>query len=110
MPSTLEKRLKRILDELRAGEPGSRFQRYHESRRRREGEPGRRKYAFIALGLVLVVVGTVASLPPGLPGFLLWVPGLGLVAARMRSAAWLLDAAEAGLRRLAARLGLARRG
>lgn len=52
-------------------------------------------WGYVAAGLALVIGGLVLSLPPGVPGFLLWIPGLALLAARFKGLAMLLDRLEA---------------
>lgn len=89
-------RLKNEMHELRRGTPGQRFIQHYERRQRREA--GRTSawlnLSYIVGGVVLLVAGLLLSLPPGVPGFLLWIPGLGLLVARSRRLAVVLDAAE----------------
>jgi hypothetical protein len=88
-------KLKRISDSLRSGKPGHRFVDYHDRRKKAEGRSGTWKSAgYVILGLVLLAAGLVLSLPPGVPGFLLWIPGLGLLAVRFRILAVYLDKLE----------------
>jgi hypothetical protein len=95
-------RIKAEFRDIRRGEPGRRFLDHYKRTRRRE--VGRRSawktMGFVGAGLVLVICGFVLSLPPGAPGFLLWVPGLALVAARSGRAAILLDRLETAGRRV----------
>jgi len=92
------RKLKAEFREVRKGVPGRRFVDHHERTRRREGARGSvlRSSGFVGLGLVLVICGLVLSLPPGVPGFLLWIPGLALIASRSRYVSVLLDRLEAG--------------
>lgn len=93
--------LKRTFDSLRRGEPGHRFVDHHERRKKAEGSSGPWKSAgYIILGVVLLAAGFLLSLPPGVPGFLLWIPGLGLLAVRFRILAVYLDKSELLGRRL----------
>ena len=86
---------------LSEGTPGMRFTEHHEARRREKGEQSVGKTSlYIGIGIALLVIGLLLSIPPGVPGFLLWLPALGLVASRFRPAAVLLDRAEMLLRRL----------
>ena len=80
---------------LIAGQPGQRFRALNE---RRRGQP--RTPAGIAIGASLVLIGLFLSLPPGIPGFLLWIPGFGILAARSRALARWLDQGELWLRKL----------
>lgn len=90
-------KIKREFREIKAGEPGSRFVDHYKSSRRREGTRGTfwKTIGYVAAGLVLIICGLVLSLPPGVPGFLLWIPGLALLAARFKGLAMLLDRLEA---------------
>ncbi len=56
-------------------------------------------------GLLLLVLGLILSLPPLVPGFLLWIPGLALIASQSIFTASVLDSGECLLRRLYRRLG-----
>lgn len=58
----------------------------------------------LAGAALLAAAGLMLSIPPGMPGFLLWVPALGLIASRTRSVAVLLDRIETGARNIAKRL------
>lgn len=97
----LEK-LKSDFREIRDGKPGRRFLKHFVESRRREGPHANawRNAGYIAVGLVLLVSGLLLSLPPVVPGFLLWIPGLALLASRWRGLAGLLDRSEAWGRRL----------
>jgi hypothetical protein len=97
----LIQKVKSDLRTLRAGKPGRRFTEYHD---RGRGRPQRgaswKKAAYIIAGAALLVAGLILSLPPGVPGFLLWIPGLTLMITRLRSVAVFLDSIEALVRRL----------
>lgn len=80
---------------LIAGHPGQRFRALNE---RRRGQP--RTPVGVAIGASLVLIGLFLSLPPGFPGFLLWLPGFGILAARSRPLARWLDQGELWLRKL----------
>jgi hypothetical protein len=98
-------RLKRTFREVRNGKPGRRFIDHHDRTRRSESgnETAWRNVAHIAGGVVLLAAGLLLSLPPGVPGFLLWIPGLALLASRLRWLAMLLDYAEVLGRRVIGR-------
>jgi hypothetical protein len=96
----LEK-MKESFRALSKGAPGRRFTDHHEERQRQEGEQGAGKTAlYTGVGVALLVVGALLSIPPGVPGFLLWLPGLGLLVARFKALAVVLDRAEMFFRRL----------
>lgn len=90
-------KIKLAFREIRAGVPGRRFVDHYRSSRRRDG--GRRTlwttFGYVAIGMALVIGGLVLSLPPGVPGFLLWIPGVALLAAHFKGLAILLDRLEA---------------
>lgn len=98
--------LRRTYREIAATPAGKRFQRFHQRRSERGGRW--HAVAMVGAGLVLVAVGLLLSLPPLMPGFLLWVPGLALIASQLRSVAQLLDRAECFLRGLYRRVADAR--
>src|SRR5262245_6013575 len=86
--------------ELRAGEPGRRFQaRYERARRaeRRRGKAGRILLILAAIGL-LVIAAFLAVFPgPAIPFFIL---GGGLLAAESRPIARFMDWSEIQFRKL----------
>ena len=90
------KNIKMAIRELREGKPGARFINHY--RKTRERESDRRTLwntlKYVVVGSALVICGLVLSLPPGIPGFLLWIPGLALLAARSKPLALLLDRLE----------------
>lgn len=91
-------KLRSTYREIAAFPAGERFRRYHQ---RRKDTAGRRhSAAFVAAGLVLVVTGFFLSLPPLMPGFLLWLPGLALMASQWHSLARALDRSECLARNL----------
>jgi sulfite exporter TauE/SafE len=89
-------KLKSELREIKHGLPGRRFSDHYNRSRQSESASGSvwKKWAYIVLGLLLLIVGLLLSLPPGIPGFLLWIPGLALLAARSKTLAKLLDRTE----------------
>lgn len=88
--------------EIKNGVPGRRFVDHYERARCREGasESFWRRWGDVAAGSALLVCGLALSVPPGVPGFLLWVPGLALLATRSMRLAVLLDRLEAWGRRM----------
>lgn len=97
----LEK-IKSEFREVKKGAPGRRFLDHYERSRRREGDRGRvlRTWGYVGVGLVLLICGLVLSLPPGVPGFLLWIPGLSLIASRSKRMSILLDRLEVWARKM----------
>lgn len=95
------KKLKATYRNISQGTPGTRFVDHYDKRQREEGEQGAGKATlFLVTGVVLFIVGVALSIPPGVPGFLLWVPALGLVVARWKAFAVFLDRMEVFFRRL----------
>jgi UPF0716 family protein affecting phage T7 exclusion len=98
---TLWAKARHIVREIRAGDPGSRFMDYWYARQSRERESPARRAAFIALGVFLIIAGIVLGPTPIIPGFLVGIPGLAILAARLRIIARMLDKGELVLRSLA---------
>jgi len=91
-------KLRRTSREIVHAPAGRRFHRYHQ---RRQGRTGRwRAAVYGGAGLLLVILGFVLSLPPLVPGFLLWLPGLALIAAQFDGVARALDRIECRARQL----------
>jgi hypothetical protein len=78
--------------------PGKRFIEHYRRRQQEEREHPWKAALYIALGSMLVVIGVIFALLPVLPGFVLIVPGLGLLSARVRIVARSLDQAELFIR------------
>lgn len=93
-------RIKSEFREFKDGMPGRRFVDHYERSRKREGvHSSWRTWAYVGAGSVLLICGLAISLPPvGIPGFLIWIPGLALIASRSRRLSILLDRLEAGAR------------
>ncbi|MFP4069060.1 MAG: hypothetical protein ACLFVC_02665 [Opitutales bacterium] len=91
--------LKNTFREVSDDKPGERFIN-HYLRRQEElnGAKLWKSYVAIAAGVALGIIGFLFSIPPGSPGFLLWIPGLGLIAARVKFVAVFLDKLESGSR------------
>lgn len=95
-------KLKVHFSSLAKGKPGRRFTEHHERHRQTETrkKAAWKTAAYLLLGLTILLAGLLLSLPPGVPGFLLWVPALGLLAARFRVLAVFLDRTELFIRRV----------
>lgn len=90
-------RIRSRVRELSEAAPGDRFERY--ARRRASDEPRVRSALIVGSGVLLVAIGGALSMLPLAPGFLLTVPGLAILAARIPTLARLVDRGELGLRR-----------
>ena len=85
-------KIRSIYREITAAPAGERFYRFHQ---RRKGRAGRWHVAVYAgTGLLLAILGFLLSLPPLMPGFLLWLPGLALIASKFDRVARTLDHGE----------------
>jgi sulfite exporter TauE/SafE len=99
-------KLKSELREIKRGTSGRRFTEHYIRSKRSEDANGSvwKKWGYVAAGLLLLIVGLLLSVPPGVPGFLLWIPGLALLAARSKTLAMLLDRLESWGKKLWRRL------
>lgn len=88
---------------LLADAPGERFQNEYRKRRNRR-ERWWVSVAMLSGAALLAVVGLLLSIPPGMPGFLLWIPALGIIASRTRPVAKWMDRLEIWTRRMTERL------
>ena len=92
-------KLKKITRQLRRSKPGRRFvDHYHQNKHKNTNVW--KRWLVIILGIVMAMAGLVLSLPPGMPGFLLWIPGLALVASQVKAVALVLDKVECAVRNL----------
>lgn len=96
----IAQRARRILEDIRAGEPGKRFRRYWRLRKDREQGKIWRKTAVVFLGFLLLTVGILLGPVPLAQGFVFAVPGLAILASRFRIVALILDKGELAARRL----------
>jgi hypothetical protein len=95
------KKLKNMLHELAQDKPGERFINLYRRRQETMKNPSPWKsYAFLGAGVMLLILGILLSIPPGSPGFLLWIPALGMIAAQVKFVARFLDRLEAGSRKI----------
>ena len=97
------RRIKQKLSSFRQAKPGQRFQQQHA---RGSGKPKSTliDVLYITVGVVLILAGTLLSLVPGVPGIILALPGLALLAVRFRHFAAFLDKAELIGRRIIQRV------
>ncbi len=95
-------KLRSIYREITAAPAGKRFQRYHQHRKGRAGHWHVAIYG--GSGLLLVILGFLLSLPPLMPGFLLWLPGLALIASQFGCVARALDHGECMIRKVYRRI------
>ena len=89
-------KIKQELREIKDGVPGRRFVDHYQRNRNKKSARASlwTTIGYVSVGLILILCGLVLSLPPGVPGFLLWIPGLALLAARIKPFAMLLDRLE----------------
>lgn len=92
--------LKSLLRQLRQSKPGQRFVDHYHRNNRQPSKFAGKSWLLVTLGVVMTAGGLVLSLPPGVPGFLLWIPGLALIASQKKTVAVALDRAECAARDL----------
>ena len=91
--------IKGVWHSIRRGSPGSRFkEHYRRSERQRHSNEHRGLY--VCLGVLLMIVGALLSIPPGIPGFLVVMLGAAVVASRSLKAAHAFDRLEGFARRM----------
>ena len=95
---TLEK-LTRGYHQLKEDKPGARFLNAY-LRSRRHSKVSATTILIIVAGTILIVGGFLLGLIPGVPGIVLGVLGLALIATRFRRMAVWLDRAELKTRRI----------
>ncbi len=96
-------KLRKAYREITTHPAGERFCRYHHNRKRPAARIWHRVVR-IGAGLLLLALGLLLSLPPLLPGFLLWLPGLALLASQSLVVARSLDRSECLVRKLYRRI------
>ncbi|QBQ54845.1 hypothetical protein [Nitrosococcus wardiae] len=86
---------KKDVSQLTNDKPGKRFTRHHKRQQNQKNEKSWESPFYITLGIVLVALGILISIPPiGVPGFILTLIGLSLLVSRLKSVAILLDKVE----------------
>lgn len=80
--------------------PGKRFINHHKRQQQnRENKKLWKTSFYIALGILLIITGTILSIPPLMPGFIVTLAGLSLLASQLKSFSKGLDQGELLLRR-----------
>ena len=87
-----------MVEDFRSGTPGNRFLAVYEHRRKHGREHPIRSVVYIGFGFLFLIVGVIIALPPGIPGFFLWIPGMLMIATRLRWASVLMDRMEGWIR------------
>jgi len=96
--------IKQDWEELKAGEPGHRFQdRYHRRHQRGQDGPAFRKVVVIGFGLVVIGVGVLLLIFPG-PGWGTIILGIALMAGESLFLAKILDLGELIIRKMIGKL------
>lgn len=90
--------LKKTFERAKKSVPGERFLKLHE-RWRRQQSGFASTVGIVAAGVVLLVIGLLLGLVPGVPGIVLGIFGAALIAMPFRRAALWLDRCELSLRR-----------
>lgn len=106
MLKQLKAKMMKRYRQMAEAQPGERFMDQYERRQEKagKGEAKWRGPIFISGGILLFVIGLLLSIPPGVPGFLLWVPALGLIVARSYFLANLFDRSEIFINKLIQKL------
>jgi hypothetical protein len=87
------KKIRKQASGLKQAQPGERFRKLH-ARRSGKTRSTLVDVLQITVAVILILSGIVLSLVPGVPGIVLALPGLALLAFRFRSFAAFLDQAE----------------
>jgi len=102
--------LKKQFSSLKNGRPGRRFVDHYERRHKQNGKKAPwQRFATLALGVGLLVVGVFFSVAPAIPGFVLVLPALGILVSEIKLLAVWLDRAEVLIRGFIARIQAARK-
>lgn len=90
-------KLRKNWQALEQGEPGRRFQDFHE--RQKGSRPPWMRFLCLAAGGVLLALGPIAGLVPGPGGIVIFLLGALLLARELRAAAQALDWCELKVRK-----------
>jgi len=77
--------------------PGKRFVHFHRRWHQDVKGPGR-TIGMVVIGFILIAGGIVLGFIPGIPGFVLLLPGVAMIAGPFRTPAEWLDRAEVAIR------------
>lgn len=89
----VHRKLKKHFRRLTEAPAGKRFRRFHK-RHRPDSEPSWKRVLYVSAGVGLIALGITLSIPPGVPGFVLTLAGIGIIAARSATVAHAIDRAE----------------
>jgi UPF0716 family protein affecting phage T7 exclusion len=92
-------KIKRAYQQFKEDAPGERFLNLYQRRQQQSKGPVA-TVLIVIVGLVLIVGGFLLGLIPGVPGIVLGVLGVALIATRFRRMAVWMDRAEVKLRKL----------
>jgi hypothetical protein len=90
--------LREIFTFISHGPPGERFMNYYRLRKKKRREHPLLNMLYILTGIGLILAGAFLFAIPGVPGIVLGIPGLAMLAARSKAFARLLDITEILLR------------
>jgi len=94
MLQSIKKRYRQVIE----GEPGTRFRTFYNLRHEKtQGSPWQNR-VYTAVGISLILGGFLLSISPGIPGFILMIAGISMIAARSYFVATFLDAIETSAR------------
>lgn len=97
--------LKKDWARLKASDPGHRFQdRYYRRQEKRRSNSGFKRFAVIALGLLIIGVGIIFLFIPG-SGWAIIVVGTAVIAGESLILAKILDIGELMIRKLIGKRG-----
>lgn len=88
---------KNSIEQFAYDKPGERFINQYKRQREKEAE---KRPLYIVLGIFLIIIGTLLSIPPLFPGFILTLAGLSLLAGQLKYLSKGLDKGELLFRRL----------
>lgn len=90
------RRWKKSIEQFAYDKPGERFTNQYK----RQREKGTEKTPlYIVLGILLIIMGTLLSIPPLFPGFIITLAGLSLLAGQLKYFSKGLDKGELFFRR-----------
>lgn len=92
--------VKRTVRELAKDSPGRRFRHYYARRQAGRAEHPVAWGLYVTLGVLVVATGLLLSIPPGVPGFLVTLAGLGILVVRLPAMGRALDRLELLVRRI----------